>query len=139
MIRTSIKDTPSFTDIQASYLDGQNLFSARVSPAKSTKMNSKLFGSLDAFVDFIKGGASSYTPSTRVNRYSRVDLTEDSNYYGAIDAVVDHSWLDTAWPDTEMVFDSAFRAAGGRYNLKFLGSVPAQARVQTPELLQIQR
>lgn len=128
MIRTSIKDSPSFTDIQASYLDGQNLFSARVSPAKRKKMNSRLFCSLDAFVDFIKGGASSYTPSNRVNRYSRVDLTEDSNYYGAIDAVVSHSWLDTAWPDTEMVFDSAFRAGGGRYKLKYLGSVPAQPK-----------
>jgi hypothetical protein len=101
-------------------------------------MDSRLFGSLDAFVDFIKGGASSYTPSTRENRYSRVDLTEDSNYYEAIDAAVDHSWLDTAWPDAEMVFDSAFRAGGGRYRLKYRGSVPAQRRVQAPEL-QIQR
>ena len=128
MIRTSIKDTPSFTDIHASYLDGQSLFSARVGPAKNTKMDSRLFGSLDSFVEFIKGGASSFTPSTRVNRYSRVDLTEDSSYYEAIDAVVDHSWLDTAWPGAGMVFDSAFRAGGGRYRLKYLGSVPAELK-----------
>lgn len=138
MIRTSIKDTPSFTDIHASYLDGQDLFSARVRPARTKDTGSKLFGSLEAFVDFIKGGASSYTPSTREDRYSRVDLTEDSNHYEAIDAAVDRSWLDTAWPDAGMVFDSAYRAGGGRYRLKYLGSVPAQMRVQTPEL-QIQR
>lgn len=125
MIRTSFAQTPSSVDIHASYLDGQNLFSAKVRPSKA-KVESQLFGSLDDFVSFIKGGASSYTPSTHANHYSRVDLSEDSNYYEPVDATVDYNWLDTAWPDAGLVFDSAFRAGGGRYKLKYLGSMPAE-------------
>jgi hypothetical protein len=126
MIRTSIEGNGQHTDISASFLDGQKLFTARVRPAKAGRLDSKLFGSLDSFVDFIKGGASSYTPGTREGRYSRVDLTEDSNHYEAIDAAVDYNRLDAMWPDADLVFDSAFRAGGGRYRLKYLGSMPAQ-------------
>lgn len=140
MIRTSIKRKQSVLDIRASYLDGQPLFSAKVSPSPAdSRPESKLFGSLDTFVDFIKGGRSSYTPSTRDNRYSRVDLTEDSNYYEAVDARIDYSWLDSVWPDTNLVFDSAFRAGGGRYRLKYRGSVLASPNdmpsMEPPEIL----
>jgi len=129
MIRTSIEHEQSVVDIRASYIDGQPLFSAKVSPSRAgSTSDSKLFGSLEAFVDFIKGGKSSYTPSTREDRYSRVDLTEDSNYYEAINARIDYSWLDSVWPDANLVFDSAFRAGGGRYRLKYRGSVLAKAK-----------
>lgn len=128
MIRTSFVNTPSSVDIRAGYLDGQKLFSAKVRPSKTKKSESQLFNSLDAFVSFIKGGASSYTPSTHANQYSRVDLEEDSNYYEAVDATVDYNWLDRAWPDAGLVFDSAFRAGGGRYKLRYLGSMPAQSQ-----------
>jgi hypothetical protein len=125
MIHISFVQTPPSVDIRASYLDGQDLFSAKVRPSKTRKLESQLFDSLDAFVSFIKGGASSYTPSTQANHYSRVDLEEDSNYYEPVDATVDYNWLDTAWQDAGLVFDSAFRAGGGRYKLKYLGSMPA--------------
>ena len=50
---------------------------------------------------------------------------EDSIYYEVVDAKVDYSWLDRAWPDAKLVFDSAYHARGGRYRLKYRGSVPA--------------
>lgn len=126
MIRTSIERVESHVDIRASFLDGRQLFSAKIRSSDAGRHGSKLFGSLDEFVGFIKGGASSYAPSTREGRYSRVDLAEDSNHYEAVDATVDYSWLDKAWPDAKLVFDSAFRAGGGRYRLRYLGSVAAQ-------------
>jgi len=126
MIRSSIETLQSHVNIRASFLEGQELFSAKARLQQADiKSSSKLFGSLEDFVDFIKGGESSYTPSTRKDRYSRVDLTEDSSYYESVDATIDYSWLDRLWPEAKLVFDSAFHARGGRYRLKYLGSVPA--------------
>ena len=124
-INTNIEERPSLfsrlVDIRTSYLDGRKLFSAKVEKASSRRINSKLFSSLDDFVDFIKGGLSSYTPSTRQNHYSRVDLQEDSNYYEPVVATIDYNWLEKEWPDSGLVFDSAFHAGGGLYKLKYLG------------------
>lgn len=132
-IRISITPARSHVGIDASFLDGQKLFSAKVRPSQTGNHSSKLFGSLEEFVDFIKGGVSSYTPSTHRGQYSRVDLAEDSNDYEAIDATIDYSWLDKAWSDAKLVFDSAFRAGGGRYRLKYHCSVPGQRKeIQTP-------
>jgi hypothetical protein len=139
MIHTSIVRTNSQVNIDASFVDGRQLFSAIVRPPQDGRTGSKLFGT-GSFVDFIKGGASSYTPSTREGRYSRVDLTEDSNYYEPVEATIDYSWLDNAWPDVDLVFDSAFRAGGGLYRLKYLGSFPAQQQDshQVPRLAPLQ-
>jgi hypothetical protein len=126
LIHTSIKDTTSHVDVRASHMDGQSLFEAKISKSGSGA-NSKLFGSLDEFVAFIKGGLSSYTPSKRAGRYSRVDLTEDSNQYEAVNATVIHSELDDAWQDAGLEFDSAFHATGGLYRLKYLGSTSPRA------------
>ena len=135
-IDASFAITPSSTDIRVSYPDGQNLFLAKVRSSKA-RLDSKLFDSVDDFVSFIKGGASSYTPSNREGRYSRVDLAEDSNVYEPVDAEVEYSWLDAAWRGAGLVFDSAFRAGGGLYRLKYLGPMPAQPRegsvAQSPE------
>jgi hypothetical protein len=140
MIRTSIVRTQSQVNIDLGFLDGQRLFSACVRPSPDGRSNSKLFNT-DSFVDFIKGGASSYTPSTRKGLYSRVDLAEDSNYYEPVEATVEYSRLDKAWPDIDLVFDSAFRAGGGLYRLKYLGSFPARQKDsyhQIPKLAPIQ-
>lgn len=143
LIRTTIEHTKSSVDINANFLDGRSLFSATVEHSKGTKLDSQLFDSVDDFVDFIKGGASSYTPSTQDNRYSRVDLEEDSNYYEPVDAKINNSWLDVAWKDAGLVFDSAFHAGGGRYKLKYLGSVPVNPNgnlvslEDTPTLVQV--
>lgn len=126
LIHTSIKDAVSHVDVRASHTDGTSLFEARIGKAEPGT-GSKLFGSLEEFVSFIKGGLSSYTPSTRAGRYSRVDLAEDSNQYTAVDAKVVHSELDDAWRDAGLEFDSAFHATGGLYRLKYLGSAGSRA------------
>jgi len=132
MIRCSIEHMESCAVIRASFIDGQQLFSAKVKPRQCSMSSSKLFESLDSFVGFIKGGASSYTPSRREGNHSRVDLTEESSYYEAVDATINYSWLDIVWPDAKLVFDSAFRASGGRYKLTYIGSVPAKQRESLP-------
>lgn len=130
LIRSDIKNNQEYNEIRVSYMDGHDLFAAKVRPAGPEKTDSKLFDSVDDFVSFIKGGLSSYTPSTRAGRYSRVDLTEDSNQYLPVDATLDYSWLDDAWEDAGLKFDSAFHAGGGLYRLKYLGST--SARLQEP-------
>ncbi len=127
LIHTSIKDSPVRVDVSASRVDGRLLFAASIARGPK-RLDSKLFSSLDEFVAFIKGGLSSYTPSTRPGRYSRVDLTEDSNQYMPVEASIAYSELDDAWKDAGLVFDSAFHATGGLYRLKYLGSVQDSGR-----------
>ncbi len=129
LIRTSIEDGPARVDVSASRVEGRRLFAASIARGPR-RLDSKLFSSLDEFVAFIKGGLSSYTPSTRAGRYSRVDLTEDSNQYMPVDATVAYSELDDMWKDARLVFDSAFHATGGLYRLKYLGSV--QEETESP-------
>lgn len=138
LIRTSIEEEVGARErcirIRASRMDGQNLFAATIDNAgkkdPARPPNSKLFGSTEEFVDFIKGGLSSYTPSTRAGRYSRVDLAEDSNRYRPVDATIGYSQLDEEWAggrEPSIVFDSAFHATGGLYRLKYLGLVQGGA------------
>jgi hypothetical protein len=106
---------------------GKRMFIARTKSGKDgNELDSKLFDSVDDFVAFIKGGLSSYTPSTRQGRVSRVDLVEDSNTYTAIPAQIDYSRLDEDWKGSGLEFDSAFHATGGLYRLSYLGTVPAK-------------
>lgn len=129
LVRASINESAAATattgvSIDARYPDGRRLFAATVRPAAegSRLQKSRLFGTPGEFVAFIKRGLSSYTPSTRPGRYSRVDLAEDSNSYRAVDAAIGYSWLESAWKDAGVEFDSAFHATGGLYRLKYLGS-----------------
>lgn len=62
-------------------------------------------------------------------------ISEDSSHYEAVDAVIDYSWLDGMWPDAKLVFDSAFHARGGRYRLKYLGSVSVHQKAGLPAVL----
>jgi hypothetical protein len=101
---------------------GKKLFVAQTKYTDDD-LKSKLFDSVDDFVRFIKGGLSSYTPSTRKGRMSRVDLVEDSNIYRPIEAQIDYSRLDEDWKDSGLEFDSAFHATGGLYRLSYLGTM----------------
>lgn len=114
-------------EIKVKYVDGRDLFSARVAPAPEEKGASELFDSQADFVSFIKGGLSSYTPSVKQGRYSRVDLVEDSNHYVPVDATIQYNWLDKVWKGAELRFDSAFHASGGLYRLKYLGTAYARS------------
>lgn len=123
LMSAAIEERVNDCSIKVSDSQGKKLFSAQTKYTKDLK--SRLFDSIDDFVTFIKGGLSSYTPSTRQGRLSRVDLVEDSNIYRPIDAQIDYSRLDDDWKGSGLEFDSAFRATGGLYRLSYLGAVPA--------------
>ncbi len=117
-------------EVSVSQMDGQRLFSCDVHPlAKPDDFESELFGSLDDFKHFIHGGASSYTPATRVDRLARVDLAKEDVTYEGMTAEVDFNALETLWRDAGLVFDSAVRATGGRYRWTYRGLKPTAPQV----------
>ena len=123
-INTSIKHDSESVIVDAKYPNGKELFSATINTTKSVN-DSKLFDSVHSFEDFIKQGASSYTPSTNIDKYSRVDLETDSNVYEQINAKINVNCLDEEWKDAKLIFDSAYRAGGKLYKLRHLGLVSA--------------
>jgi hypothetical protein len=133
VMNASIGERLGECDIRVSDNKGKNVFVAQTKHSRDLK--STLFASVDEFVTFIKGGLSSYTPSTRPGRMSRVDLVEDSNTYRPIDAHIDHTSLSNEWEGAGLEFDSAFHATGGLYRLAFLGTVPVQPRRKKVERL----
>jgi hypothetical protein len=134
LVNAAIKEEDSrHNDVRVSDSRGEKLFAARTSYAR--ELHSKLFDSVDEFVTFIKGGLSSYTPSTRKGRISRVDLVEDSNTYELIKAQIDYSRLNEDWKGSGLEFDSAFHATGGHYRLSYLGSIPVQHSIEKVERL----
>jgi hypothetical protein len=125
--------TPRDCDIRVSDNQGKRIFIAQTRPANA--VDSKLFKSVDDFVAFIKGGLSSYTPSTRQGKMSRVDLVEDSNTYSPVEAHIDYTTLSDEWKGSGLEFDSAFHATGGLYRLAYLGTIPVQLRTENVERL----
>lgn len=121
-IETSINKNSQNVEIDAKYSDGKRMFSATVSNSEM-QTPSELFDSVESFESFIKNGASSYTPSTQCDRYSRVDLETDSNVYEQVNAKINFNCLDEKWSGTKLEFDSAYRAGGKQYKLKYLGTV----------------
>lgn len=126
VMTASIEERAQGCDISVTDSQGDKIFVAQTKQSKTLK--SKLFDSVDDFVSFIKGGLSSYTPSTRQGKVSRVDLVEDSNTYRPIDARIDYTTLSDQWRDSGLEFDSAFHATGGLYRLAYLGTCPVQSR-----------
>src|SRR5262249_22315179 len=115
MVRIRLEDGTT-TDIRVWYLDQQRMFGARVTRTEQPqRLRSDVFGNLDAFVSFIKGGVSSYTPSVFGDALARVDLHKEDTIYEAMDAAVDFDWLETMWQGAGLMFDSAVRATGGDY------------------------
>lgn len=126
LMSASIEERPHNFDISVRDSKGKRIFVAQTKYSRG--LNSKLFNTVDEFVAFIKGGLSSYTPSTRPVKMSRVDLVEDSNTYRAMEAHVDYTSLSDEWKGSGLEFDSAFHATGGLYRLAYLGTVPVQLR-----------
>ena len=133
VMSASIEERQEYVDIRVSDSRGKKIFVAQTK--RSENLESKLFGSVNDFVRFIKGGLSSYTPSTRQGKMSRVDLVEDSNTYRPIDAHVDYTTLSDEWKGAGLEFDSAFHATGGLYRLSYLGTIPVQQRSEKAERL----
>ena len=123
-INTSINQNHENVKINAEYSDGKTMFSATVDSSKP-QQSSRLFASAESFESFIKDGASSYTPSTCDEKYSRIDLETDSNIYQQVNAKINVNCLDEQWDDAKLVFDSAYRAGGKLYKLRHVGSVIA--------------
>jgi len=113
---THADDTITF---RVNYLDRQRLFFAEAKPAEQWK--SQVFNSIDDFASFIHLGVSSYTPSIYGDALARVDLHKDDPAYEPLDANIDFSWLDGAWSESNLEFDSAVRAHGGRYKWTYRG------------------
>jgi hypothetical protein len=132
-MNATIEEQSQYSDIRISDSEGRSIFVAQTKYSKDLK--SKLFESVDEFVTFIKGGLSSYTPSTRLGKMSRVDLVEDSNTYRPIDAHIDYNTLSSEWKGSGLEFDSAFHATGGLYRLAYLGTIPVQPRTGKVEQL----
>ena len=126
VMNASIENGQDGCNIRVRDSQNKNIFVAKTRYSKDLK--SKLFESVDEFVTFIKGGLSSYTPSTRQGKMSRVDLVEDSNTYRPIDVHIDYVTLGDEWKGSGLEFDSAFHATGGLYRLAYLGTIPVQLR-----------
>jgi hypothetical protein len=104
------------------YLDNQPVFTATATGLPEGQgFQSEVFGSIEEFASFIKLGVSSYTPSIYGDALAKVDLHKEEPTYEPISASIDFSSLDGVWPDTGMIFDSAVRAAGGRYTWTYRG------------------
>lgn len=132
LMKAAIEERFHDSDIRVSDSQGKDLFVAQTKNAKELK--SKLFDSVDDFITFIKGGLSSYTPSTHQGRISRVDLVEDSNTYRAVGAQIEYSKLDDEWKGSGLEFDSAFHATGGLYRLAYLGTIPVHRLITAPTI-----
>ena len=132
LMNASIEEGSDVCDIKVRDSHGKSIFAAQTKYSRDLK--SKLFESVDEFVTFIKGGLSSYTPSTRPGKMSRIDLVEDSNTYRPIDAHIDYTTLSDEWKGSGLEFDSAFHATGGLYRLAYLGTIPVQPRTEKVEL-----
>lgn len=123
MVRPKIVHANDVTRVAVDYLDGQSMFAATA--RVTAEWRSKVFGSVEEFGYFIKGGVSSYTPSVYGDCLTRVDLHKDEPIYQALDAEVDMTSLDGVWKDAGVEYDSAVRATGeARYQWTYRGRVP---------------
>lgn len=109
---------------QFSFMNGQHYFSAQSKLAKDTfKLESEVFKNVDEFAAFIKGGVSSYTPSSNPHFLAMVDLNKEDVKYEALDAKIEFSWLHDSWKDADMIFDSAVKATGSVYKWTYKGLI----------------
>lgn len=117
------------THVQMSYADGSALFSASCRPRADGRMDSKVFGSVDAFAAFIKAGVSSYGPSLRPGVLTKVDLVKEDVAYEPLVPSIEYSELvDETWRDGGLELDSAVRAKGAKYIWAYRGLWSTAAR-----------
>jgi hypothetical protein len=123
VIDASVRHGGDRGDVAFSYYDRTQLFAATVSPASS--FQSSVFGTLDEFAAFIKGGVSSYAPSLYAGAFTKVDLLKEDAQYTPMQAEIRYSELHRLWDDVEMPLDSAVRATGARYKWTYRGLMTA--------------
>ncbi|HEX8207050.1 MAG TPA: hypothetical protein VF587_13400 [Solirubrobacteraceae bacterium] len=120
-VHAAIARSPGVIEISVSHLDGQRLFSADIDTSGPAEWQSEVFATLEDFVSFIKGGVSSWTPSTKAERLARVDLAKEDASYAGLRGNVDFNSLESLWRDSGMELDSVVRATGGRYRWTYRG------------------
>jgi hypothetical protein len=135
-IQATMGHRPGYREISVRFGDGRRLFSARVFPSGMTdKIDSKVFGSLREFVDFIKHGVSSYAKSTTPGQYSRIELRKEDAGYESMKAEIHFNQIDYDWDTAGLEFDSIVRAVGGgRYLWTFRGRTATHLEGQQAEL-----
>jgi hypothetical protein len=123
MVRVAINHVSDTTaEVRVRALDQQRIFSADVHHlGEQRPFVSQVFSSIDEFGGFLRGGVSSWTPSIFGDALARVDLHKDEPTYEPLDAHVDFDWLESAWRDVNLEFDSAVRARGGHYRWTYRG------------------
>lgn len=120
LICSTIDEYEDSTTICLNRLEEQPLFNAEVKP--SEQWNSEIFPTVDEFAKFIHEGVSSYAPSIYGDALTHVDLIKNDPVYELVGANVAYNWLDSVWPDTGLIFDSAVRVRnGGTYKWLFRG------------------
>ncbi|KAF0957335.1 hypothetical protein [Rhodococcus sp. T7] len=132
LVKADIAQSDGTTEISISHPDGQRLFSALVRTAPDpSALDSEVFDSLEAFVAFIKGGVSSWTPSVQEGALARVDLAKEDATYEVREADVDFNALESLWRDADLKLDSVVRATGGRYRWTYRGLARSDRLVQS--------
>ncbi|MBT2366039.1 DUF2071 domain-containing protein [Streptomyces sp. ISL-10] len=132
LVKADVAHSEGVTEVSVSHTDGQRLFSALVHAAPNPgELESEVFDSLEAFVSFIKGGVSSWTPSVQQGMLARVDLAKEDAGYEARTAKVDFSALESLWRDADMTLDSVVRATGGSYRWTYRGLAKADRQVRS--------
>lgn len=133
VVKADVAHSEGVTEISVSHTDGQRLFSALVHAAPDPdELESEVFDSLEAFVAFIRGGVSSWTPSVEPGKLARVDLAKEDVGYEARTAEVDFSALESLWRDADLTLDSVVRASGGCYRWTYRGLAEADREVRSP-------
>jgi len=123
MVRIAIEHTGTGAEIRVRALDRERIFAADVHNLdQEHRFQSEVFPSLDDFAAFMQKGVSSWTPSIFGDALARVDLHKDEPTYEPLEAEIDFDWLESAWRDSDLEFDSAVRARGGNYRWTYRGT-----------------
>ena len=125
-VNTTISHAPNGTKIEAKYAGGSIMFTATVTATEELEISrSRIFDTKDEFTEFIHDGVASYAHSIYPDSLTRVDLQKNDCNYTEVKADVDKFSTGTDWIDSEMIFDSSFRATGGGiYKWTYLGLAP---------------
>lgn len=134
LVKAAVAHSEGTSEISISQMDGQRVFSADVNDVQDPRsLESEVFDSLDAFVAFIKGGVSSWTPSVKQGLLARVDLAKEDTEYRACAGEVDYDSLESLWRDAGLTLDSIVKATGGEYRWTYRGlAVADKAEASTP-------
>jgi len=130
---TSIEENNGYVFITTTDKNGNIVFKARVQ--KSPIFKSAFFADTHDFEKFIKAGISSYTPSSREDQITRLDLIKKDNIYTPLEAEILVQNFGDFWSDALLEFDSALHTEGGKYTWKNKGRMKENADPDQQEIV----